>query len=57
MADGKDMYLVSNDFVHDPVGTAEGLAEIVGIRRDCVKAFKWNAVAGLGVILERQDGM
>ena len=51
MADGKDMYLVSNDFVHDPIGTAESLAEIVSIRRDRVKSFKRNVVTGPGMIL------
>ena len=51
MADGKDMYLVSNDFVHNPVGTAEGLAEIGGVRRNRVEAFKRNAVAGEGMVL------
>lgn len=57
MADGENVYLVADDFVHDPIGAAKGLAEIIGVRRDCVEAFKGDAVAGLGVVLERQDGV
>ena len=51
MADGENMHFVSDDFVDNPIGTAEGLAEIVSIRRDCVKAFKRNVITGLGMIL------
>ena len=51
MTDGKDVHFVSDDFVDNPIGTAEGLAEIVGIRRNRIKAFKRNVVTGLGMIL------
>ena len=57
MADGENMHFVSDDFVDNPIGTAEGLEEIVSVRRDSIEAFKRDAVAGLGVILESQDGM
>ena len=51
MADGENVHFVSDNFVDDPIGTAEGLAEIVGVRRDRVEAFKRNVVTGLGMIL------
>ena len=56
MADGENVYLVVDDFVHDAIGTAEGLTEFVGVRRDCVEAFKRNDIAGEGMIFECQDG-
>ena len=56
MADGENVYLVADDFVHDAIGTAEGLAEFVGVRRDRVEAFNRNAIAGEGMIFECQDG-
>ena len=56
MADGENVYLVVDDFVHDAIGTAEGLTEFVGVRRDRVEAFKRNAIAGEGMIFECQDG-
>ena len=56
MADGENVYFVSDDFVDNPIGAAEGLAEIIGVRRNRVKAFKRNVVTGLGMVLKCQDG-
>ena len=35
------MYLVADDFVDDAIGTTEGLAEFVDVRRDCIVAGRY----------------
>ena len=50
------MYLVADDFVDDAIGTTEGLAEFVDVRRDCIETFERNAGAAAGIVFKRQDG-
>ena len=52
MANGENVYFVTDDFVHDAVGAAEGLAEFVGVRWDCLETFERNASAGMGEVLK-----
>ena len=55
MADGENVYLVVDDFVHDAVGFDDQLVKLFGIRRHGVEAFKRNIGAREGELLKLRN--